>query len=87
MALLNIYDSSLIVAVCASPSATNGLADAGWNRACINYCYEWMTSLVEDIFGLVDFLGNKYNVLDILSDVVFGIYDLWQQQYYMYGTM
>ena len=60
--VFKISDSSLSADVCVSPSVTNGMGGAGFFRSWINSCATCIAASMEDIFGMVNFLGMKSTV-------------------------
>ena len=70
MDLLNITASDIIADVCVSPSVTNGTTSDLLLKEWINFCTTRMYASAEYIFGMVNLLGKKPNVPDILSPLV-----------------
>ena len=63
--LLNIRASVLSAAVWVSPSVPNGISGAVLFKEWIKSYDIWVAALVEDIVGVVNFLGNKSTVSGI----------------------
>ena len=71
--LLSIPDSVISADVWASHSVINGLIDAVLRRERIKSCNAFMAALVEEIFGMVNLLGNKFTASGILYYPVLGM--------------
>ena len=71
--LFSIPDSVIRADVWASHSVINGLIDAVLRREKIKSCNAFMAALVEEIFGMVNLLGNKFTASGILYYPVLGM--------------
>ena len=73
VALSNILDSDLRASVWESTIVNSVIDGTGLRRALINSCADRMAASVDDIFGMLYFLGKNYTVSDIFSAIVLGI--------------
>ena len=70
MTLLNIPASDISAAALASLSVTSGISVEGLHRTLIKSCNSWMSTFPEDIFGMLNLLGENSTVSEILSYIV-----------------
>ena len=75
-AFLNISAGVLNVSVCPFPSLTSGISGDGFCSALIEYRLAWNVAYVEDICGMLIFLGGNSSVSNILSALLLGVYSL-----------
>ena len=62
--------------LCAFPNATSGISGDGFCSALIIYCEAWMSASLDDIFGMLNYMGNNYTISEIRSALILGIYVL-----------
>ena len=75
--LSNIFARGINASLCAFTSVTSGLAGAKIFSACIRSCASQMEESVDEIFGMLHFLGKNSTVSEICSALVLGVYTLW----------
>ena len=77
VALSNIFARAINASFCEFPSVTSGLSGAGFCIALIKSCSGRMPSSVDEIFGMINFMGKKYPVFEIRSALFLWMYALW----------
>ena len=77
VAFLNFSARDINASLCEFPILPSGISIAGLCSVKIKSCAVWIVASVEEMFGMMNYLGRNSTVSDITSALDSGMYALW----------